>query len=449
MVVRFHLGAQQIAIEMPNNLLESNPRPELKKPPPDRSKNLLWKKTVGTVLRGTAAVLTIAGVTMWLDKDLRDDVILTSGQAVMHNPGLRHSLWTMAANGINAAISLDQQLFPSPEGTKSLRNPDCRPVSQQIIEAILNYELQHGKKVTYRRSPDYRDDTYYDNVLENILASPEFKSPNETSWQMLGYDMFFLYDELEKAMPGEAKEMYESSHNAIWAFRDVAYAGSGFKARLELAAGQPLPDMNLRGLADKVPAAVNEKAKQLIHEARSFVEHSVAENGGRPISASKILEYFLEKNGGSLDQSLWDTTIFLKFSARNDPETAEYIDGLPFTAVEKITGWMSNNILDEYGELGNWRTLPDTDQPSTGILGRIGTFSTDRDLVLSKRNIQGEAYHNWNKWAMKAAFPDTEIEIGFVGRYLSSYGYHGPLKFSTDLSGLSEDTLWLDERITR
>ena len=131
-------------------------------------------------------------------------------------------------------------------------------------------------------------------------------------------------------------------------------------------------------------------------------------DSNKPVSASMVLEYFLEKNNGNLAQSVFDTALFLKFMARNNPETGSGTSEFNET-------WIKENIQDEYQG-------PSYSNPSEG-----------ESLI----NLVGKPYHSWNLVSLLQFFPVELIQAGGVYRQAITFKDQGLGKTRSDLQTLS------------
>lgn len=280
---------------------------------------------------------------------------------------------------------------------KSNENPNARPMHELIKSAIANSDGKFDKKVHYQRSPDYRDKEYYGKVFSQLTPTVLPKKPDD------------ILEAFKKSIPGDASLAYMSSDSRITTFPEVYVSGSGLYERFKLKH----PELFKTGstvLSVEALKVMETEGKQDMDDARNFVESKRAESG-KPISSSSILEYYLERNNGDLAASINDTSIFLKFMARSDPQTARHPSNASYNQV-----WFRNNLLDEYHG-SSYQTPPSNE---------------------SLENLIGKPYHSWNLVAMMQFFPVEVIQVAGVYRQLNTLDTQGISKTKADLNTLQD-----------
>lgn len=298
-----------------------------------------------------------------------------------------------SSESLNKVIETANTITESPE----TENGNYRPVAAMLDEAIQNYIHTSHNPVIYKKSKDYRDAEYYSDVIKEIrnkaispTSSLEFKK------------------KLTQNMPGEAFYAFAESDHRTGSFADIiAAAGSGFAERFQknfphLVDSKGRPNVGYFEEAEKM-------GKQEISEARLFVENETKQ-AGQPISAAKILEYFLNKNNGELDLSIYDTALFFKFTARNDFDTGTIRHD------SQQIDWYKKHIKDEY------------QGPS------FDTAQTDEDRI----NLIGKPYHTWNLTALLKFFPTEMVQVSGIYRQAVTFKDQGMAKSRGDLQTLEE-----------
>ncbi len=169
------------------------------------------------------------------------------------------------------------------ESSVSPENQNQRTIEKIISEGVTKYNEKTGKKVSYRRTSDFKPDSYYDELILKNLGDK---------------------DKIINEFPFSAKDAYLSADSNFDNYAAiVSQVGSGFYTRFE----RENPFGNNANETYKKRMAVGEK---YFAEVKQNIENLVSANENKPISASQVLEYFLEKNQGSLDESIYDTAIF-------------------------------------------------------------------------------------------------------------------------------------------
>ncbi len=282
------------------------------------------------------------------------------------------------------------------EGSPNSENPNYRPITEVIEEAVSNYANNTGKSVVYKRDAAYRDKFYYAEEIEKIADASLLPAlPSEAIHQ------------LTRKFPSDAFFAYVSSDTTFGQFADLMASGSGFNARFrqnhpELFYG----DGRIKDYDNYFLNANKDLQTEIIDTQKSIEAISTRNNS--PVSASIVLEHFLGKNDGDLALTVYDTALFLKFMARNDPET-----GGGTSEFNEI--WMKANIRDEYQG-------PSYINPPSG-----------ERLI----NLVGKPYHSWNLVTMLQFFPTELIEVGGVYRQAITFRDQGLGKTRSDLQTLN------------
>ncbi|GEM_PF-4792062 len=269
-------------------------------------------------------------------------------------------------------------------------NPNFRPIDVIISEGISSFESTTGKRVCFQRSPDYQPSSYYQNQIQKI----------KDSIGLLAQDPKSLIQPFIDSFPPTANREYIESEFNIGGWLDSLPKGGGMYANLT-DAGKVVS-------SNEIIKRVEKESKDLILESKNFIERKVKENNNKPVSASVLFSFFLQKNGGNISQSLDDTYGFLKFASRNSFETGD------IQANSQNIAWMKTHVLDEYG---------------------IKPYDKEtNDLI----NLIGKPYHTWNLVAMLTYFPADIVEPAGVFRQLTHLDKQGAAKLNSDLLTLSD-----------
>lgn len=287
------------------------------------------------------------------------------------------------------------------ENQKEYENPQFRPMQIIIQEAIDNYKKGSQKPITYKRSSDYRDINYYSDTIKEISNRTILpKSPKD------------FIKELKGKLEGEAGYAYLESWNDNQQFEDIFPTGSGLYSRFV----QTHPDLfDANGRPKNFGeyfAQIQSEGKSIMQEARSLMSQG-REKTGKPVSSSKIVEFFLERNNGELGENLYDTAITLKFMARNDAESGYYSARQD---PEKNTKWFSEHILDEF-KGPSYHNTPEGE---------------------SQINLIGKPYHSFNLVSLLKFVPVELIQGATAFEYINYGSGHGSVKAVADLQTLSE-----------
>lgn len=278
-------------------------------------------------------------------------------------------------------------------------NPAFRPMVEILQEGIKEYEEKTGRKTYFQRNPDYRDYSYYEEKI-NKAAKDWFA--------VLPYDPrdFINVFTLRKVTPAIKTAILEVDRDFYGFPSFMSEVGGGMRARFI----KEYPDYadkswDKRKLAED---KIGDKIKEYLTEAKSYVESKVEKNENRPVSASKVFSFFLDKNEGDISQSLDDTFRFLKFAARNDFENADYTGNKVDRAWSNVA-WMRSHILDEYGSKN---------------------YSRETNGQL---NLIGKPYHSWSLVSLLTYLPSEVVSVGNLFVQLVELPSQGVTKLHSDL----------------
>lgn len=305
------------------------------------------------------------------------------------------------SNGFESSTILDQAIEKANEisETPENKNPTFRPMVEIIEEAVQNYKHKEERTVAYKRSKDYKDKSYYSEKIKKIPFSSILpRRPTNA-----------LREIVSQAMPKEAFYAYVSSDSRYGQFADIFSSGSGFHNRLK-ARHPNLYDSNGRiRNYDEYFDTLKKIGKIEIMDVMSHIAE-LRKKEGRLLSTSNILEYYLEKNNGDLTASIFDTSIILKFMARNNPETGDSEPG------KHNEEWYQQNFIDEFQG-------PSFQNPPKG------------NRVI---NLIGKPYHSWNLVALLQFFPLEMIQASGVYRQITTFKDQGLGKTRADLQTLTD-----------
>jgi len=277
-------------------------------------------------------------------------------------------------------------------------NPNFRPMADILKEGISAYSKGTKKPAFFRRIKDYKDVDYYADVIRDYSSSSLLPQLPDK-----------LVDRLAGNLPRGAFESFFQSQYAITSFEQLFTSGSGFESRFRTTHPELVHKSGLYINSDQVTKTMAQEGRLEIDELKLKIEEK-SKDTGQSVSASFVLAYFLEKNGGDISPSLFDTAIFLKFMARNNPNTGE------FSADEANVQWYTQNIKDEYK-------------------GPTYMFPPEGELVI---NLIGKPYHSWNLVAMLQFIPVEVVRIGGIQKQLSTFQEQGLGKTRADLQTLGD-----------
>lgn len=350
----------------------------------------------------------------------RQKLVVREAAEVFQNQELIDSVISRAAEISDSITLIDKRV----EGSPAIeRNPNYKSVRYILGEGIELYEQETGHKAIYRKNEGYRDRSYY---IDRAIQISEEEIENRTTGTLLKVIPILQRRFPEEVFPEDSFALYTRKNADMHGFAACYIPDSGFADRVS-------NEDEYEDYRERVDSAV----KSYIIRVKTFVEAAVEQNGGESVSASRILSFLLKENNGDLAKSIRDLSIFLKFMSRNNLETGEHVVNNP-EIEDKVVGWVSENILDEYGEVGSYHRLTRQQYPYVGraasILGR------QRDQDLSLINQEGKPSHVWDMVDSLSNFPPVVIQVGVVHRQLETLEAQGLVKTSTDLHVLAELT---------
>jgi hypothetical protein len=313
-----------------------------------------------------------------------EKLILSGFSVGLKHPGMTDSL-------VSGALAVCEK-------DRTSENPNFRPFVKIISEGIDAYTKQTGSKVIYKRSRDYHSREYYSDIIGNIS--------DRINFPVLPKNMM---EEFKDKLPYEAYHAYLQGEYRSTSFEDVYAIGSGFYERFKQKHSDLVMENGYIQDYTKYFEAMRNDAKNELQIIRQAVEQKRASERA-PISSSYILEQFLEMNKGDLAASIYDTTIFLKFMARNNIETGAYL------SEQSNVQWFQNNIRDEFQGFS------------------FNSPSDDKSGV----NLIGKPYHSWNLVSLLQFFPVEMVHASGTYRQMITLKEQGLGKTRADLQTLND-----------
>lgn len=337
--------------------------------------------------------------------------IISSAFAEMSEeiPDVVDAALTDTAKGLDMAIVKQKRVEGAP---KLATNKSYKPVFSQILEAAENYRRnrRNGGKLSFTRFPDFKSESYY------------LKSGIQEARKGHLFEQKYL-SQLEDILVPQTLQRLTTFGSRLQSYLTP---GSGMYRRVCEKFGFDLLDNPTnREFKWKEVVAI---AEEYLLDLKYFIE-AEAVKSGKPISASRIVEYFLEKNGGSLSESLLDTAASLRLFSRSDIEHFE-----EYSTTIANEEWMCKHIKDEFGKVINYRDLDSNIYPVPD-----GSLPVDQDL--SRINQVGKPYHAYSLIARLAAFPPIVLKLATLKLYYSPgvlFEEQGFAKFSSDIWVLTE-----------
>lgn len=285
--------------------------------------------------------------------------------------------WTLKQGLVESAAL--RSLKKAPEGITFEENPNYRPISDIIKEAVEGY-----------LSAD---------IGHSIKLPPK---------ERVGHSDF-----LEYLKQGGFSRV--SLRNRI----DIVHGFSAFlsnSGRVDAAVE----------FGDAYGFVIKHKEEDLKEVEKSFWEF--AEKEECPVSCSVILNFFLNRTEGDIRNSLYETLRLLKYLARGESLRYQYLEEDPDSVIRVET--FRDRILDEFSLYTNYHKL-DSKEPLT----KGGRVRYDFSLV----NQIGKPYHAFNLAALSMDFTPEFISDMLFGEYVLQHpGKHGPNKALSDAAVMKD-----------
>ncbi len=400
------------------------------KKPQSATKQVSRRSFLDFLWKGGLAVAFLGGGSAHLTKDIWQPEVVRLGIESLRNPKTIETALSQSARLLETIAKNDERAPGAPPVTK---NPSYRSIAQIISEAIGNYQKK-GSRPTFKRVAGYCDVNYYIDKMQDIASEgrkqgvdPYDKQLEVISQKLLGIDpgTFGRAVINTNFFPPGVKDIWDNTISWSRSAQDIPIPGSGFQQRVDEAS--------------QAGSSTEDAIRGYIEDIKKHVESLVTTNG-LPTSASAILEYCLERNEGSIDMSLLDTMIFLKYMSRNDVslDTFDNVVSNP-TLAQDSEDWFRTHILDEYGQVGNYQTLPHKTFPYNGLLSKFEGFAdTKVDKDLHSLNQIGKPYHAWNIALLIIAVPPSIAQMGVAWRTGAVFSEQGPVKVASDFRAALE-----------
>lgn len=335
-------------------------------------------------------------------------------------------------------------------------NPERMTLPDIIQSAVSHYEQESGKRPTWQPSKEYESwEALQARVAKGL---PEFTNALRDDWasysltSLAGEVMdsknteYFLQNEGNALINHELNLAHDSWSTVIDSPAPTGITHQAdqimenekdnpFLQTLYAKFLQPSTDIYFKNI--DVQSENGEQLKDVIvpigytqfriHETDRFIEKYVVDNK-QPIPADELLGYFLRVDNGSLDDALWDTSMYLKLRARFDPINGTFVD----TQTQNDNAqWFADHIQDNYSLGPQWNSL---DTISQGLWN--DTQGTDRNLDLV--NKIGLGYHVFSEVALLDTVSPEFIKLMISGHAQEMYPLHGEDKVKSEMLFMQE-----------
>lgn len=425
---------------------------EAKQSEPTQGKKISRRKFLELAGIGGAALvlkpLLDATADIWQPK------VVELGIDALENPAVLESVLGNSAVSLEALALSDYRVEGAP---KIEINSSYKPMVE-IIGEVLDKRRSEGKPITYQRVTGYESLPYYLDKLQKVASDPanrKISQGGSNNGYVLGYNPNILFKLMYGTdfLPERVHEIWQMSGSFLNSSLDLIVKGSGFLDQTIKSLGEGseslLDEYSQRtNYWQEHQGEIDQIARTCLQNTRQHVETIVIQTG-TPISAGEIFSYRMDTNNGSVNKSIMDTTIFLKYMARNDI-TLLTLNGIRDNPEKARANedWFKENIKDEYGKVGNYSQLPHQTYPYHGLLSvkpGVADLEVDKDLHLLN---QIGRYHPWNIATLLTALPPAIAQIGVMWEQYTHFIEHGPAKTASDFRGSLElgklDSLFME-----
>lgn len=373
-----------------------------------------WENLFGTLTNSdTAAAVTgeLAGITLEQLGTEKGKLALEAGAKIY-------------AEDSNRIIREDAREFDRSE--LIVLNHNFRPINEIVSEGLKLYEEGGGKpKLEPIAIPDPKltlsdIETVVTKTLGREVGDTR-KIPPVDELAEAVHKRIFEFNYFTATANNFSWEIYASYSEYV-----KVYPLGGLLKELIEKNGLPREDWAQFDFRSVVGNAAFAEAPEYFRLVRQNVRERCFQPSS-PVSASRILAYFLELNDGRMGDSLWDTAILLKMFCRNIENTGNYIGKSPEEVQHQLVGDVSTKILDEYSLAGNYHLLEK-------LSGNGLIKPEDDNLELSPLNRVGALYHGWNIAALLTIFPAEYVIAGIVRQQLGTFSRQGYAKVAADLA---------------
>lgn len=296
---------------------------------------------------------------------------------------------------------------------KSIVNPDTSPQKNNTIEV---------QPRDSRQEPDQILSNAFDEYNNMRSAHPEMNLKNLVYQRPINFmSVGGILTKFPTIDGMEANDVPQSSF-LKFSVEDI----NGPKSLIELDPGTGIVDTIVDGIKNKFGADPYANPQILDNPAvTNYIDTSISQWFGetqnyileikktRKATVNDLLLNFLIKNNGDIMRSLWDTTLFLKISARNNPAD------LSFGPKLENVKFLARNIQDDFSE----------EPLSTVLKKKIDPYSPNGIIPRS-----GILYHTVNIMALEGCMDSSLVNLALQDYYLGKKQNEGQaIKMSADI----------------
>lgn len=165
---------------------------------------------------------------------------------------------------------------------------------------------------------------------------------------------------------------------------------------------------------------------QWFDDAKKFIGREVDKKGKQ--STSLLFAYFLHKNKGNLNESMWDTTLWLKVAGRNDLQTWEQ------KPTRQGAELLTKIFKDEFSLSISANWVFENVPPDSVVLNSPEKYLNMQFKDYITVNRAGSFYHPWNIMALSTCASPFILERFTAAQhsYLTETSYNGKNSLTPD-----------------
>lgn len=347
----------------------------------------------------------------------------------------RRDFLKLAGVGVGAALL--SQTKPGREITSLITGPNTEWISSEIPPELISKEIP-AKNEFYRQPLAILNEgiSLYESWRKNDGSLPEIsytKPPNfldvsrTADLLVKGNHQFdyFLDELLSNDRPDYAFIDFSMGGIRSFDYMVVTNPGTGLIRQIKEGYKSNFgTEFNLSTDDQEQYLATN--CLKWFGDAKKFIDREVDKKGKQ--STSLLFAYFLHKNKGNLNESMWDTVLWLKIAGRNDLETWEQ------KPTRQGAELLTNMFKDEFSLKISANWVLENVSPDSVLLNSPEKYANMQFKDFITINRAGSFSHPWNIIALSTSMSPFVLErfVHAHHSYMAETEYHGKNSLSPD-----------------
>lgn len=338
--------------------------------------------------------------------------------------------------GLAAATLVLSQTEIGKKATSLLTGPNIEWISSEIPPELLGKEIPI-KNEFYRQPLVILNEgiSLYEDWRKNDSNLPEItynKPPNYIDMQRMASLLtkgtpagWFLDGLISNDQPDHNTIEFSMGGVRSFDYIVVANPGTGLVRQIKDEYKQKTErDFDLS--TDDQEQFLKTNCLQWFDGAKRFIDREVNKKGKQ--STSLLFAYFLHKNKGNLNESMWDTTLWLKVAGRNDLKTWEQ------KPTRQGAELLTKMFKDEFSLSISANWVLENVPPDSAILNSPEKYLNMQYKDFITVNRAGSYYHPWNIISLSTSASSTILErfVHAQHSYLAETEYHGKNSLTPD-----------------